>query len=177
MNNYQDGYLVRTRDKKSRFYIDNEFFNNGYAELLGRKALVYFVLAKYANARTQTCFPSYETLMKQSGVKHRSLIPKVLRALIHLRLIAVKRSKGRHSNRYYLLDVSEWKPLDSTICGTVGTVLKMSTQQYRNWILNRTNSGTGNLSLNSTYKIPPNYPQPVGELKNQLKEKMGWPKE
>ena len=47
---------VRMKKKNTRFFIDNEFFAKGYAAKLKSKRVldVYCVLAKYANAKTQT---------------------------------------------------------------------------------------------------------------------------
>ncbi len=47
---------IRPRGKKNRLFIDNEYFAERYGEVLPPSALPsYAVLAKYANARTQSC--------------------------------------------------------------------------------------------------------------------------
>jgi len=118
------------------WWVYNEFFEMGYAELLRRGSLVYFVLCKYANYDTQECFPSYETIMKQGGIKNRNKITQAINALEYLQLIEVSRSKGKSSNYYCLLNGSEWKELDDETISNVRRILKMSFKQYRKKYLN-----------------------------------------
>ena len=100
---------VRPRNKKTRLWIDNEYFSEHYGETLPLSALaVYAVLAKYANARTQSCFPSVATIMKESGIKSAKTVFASLKQLEQYRLIEISHSKGRSSNRYTLLDSSIW---------------------------------------------------------------------
>ncbi len=55
---------VRPRNKPTRLFIDNEYFSERYGEVLPPSALaVYAVLAKYANSRTQSCWPSVATIV------------------------------------------------------------------------------------------------------------------
>ncbi len=50
-----EGLPVRPSKKNTRLFIDNEYFEKGYARLFPKSVLaVYCVLAKYANYGTQT---------------------------------------------------------------------------------------------------------------------------
>jgi len=100
----QSGHATR-----DRLWIDNEYFTEHYGEALPLSALaVYAVLAKYANARTQSCFPSVATIMRESGIKSTKTAYAALKDLEQYRLIEISHSKGRSSNRYTLLDSSIW---------------------------------------------------------------------
>ena len=126
MQNLFDGYLdkfkktmdvrrdtialpVRVRGKKTRLWIDNEYFSERYGEIFSLSTLaVYAVLAKYANSRTQICYPSVVTIMRESGIRSSKTIFASLKQLEQYRLIEISHSKGRSSNRYTLLDTNIW---------------------------------------------------------------------
>ena len=110
---------VRPRNKKTRLWIDNEYFSEHYGTVLPLSALaVYAVLAKYANARTQTCYPSVALIMRESGVKSEKTVFSSLKKLEQYRIIEISRSKGRSSNKYALLASDIWlKPNPATISG------------------------------------------------------------
>jgi len=105
---------VRRKDKKTRYYIDNEFLADGYAAVFRKISLIdiYSVLAKYANYRKQECFPSIQTIIRESGVKNRNTVMKAIKKLEELKIIKVFSSKGRKSNRYVLLDTDIWVRID-----------------------------------------------------------------
>lgn len=102
--------LARRHKKKTRLFIDNEFFSKGYAAQYRKLSLidVYCVLAKHANYQSQLCFPSYEKIMRESGLKNRNAIAKAINKLEELNIIQVFRSKGRGANKYLLQDTSVW---------------------------------------------------------------------
>ena len=102
--------LARTLKKKTRLFIDNEFFALGYAAKYRKLSLidVYCVLAKYARYSSQVCFPSYETIMRESGIKNRNSIANALKKLEELKIIRVLHSKGKWTNKYLLQDTSAW---------------------------------------------------------------------
>ena len=102
--------LARKKQKKTRFYIDNEFLAWGYAAAYRKSSLidVYCVLAKYANYSSQLCFPSYETIIRETGLKNRNAVKKALDKLEELKIVRIFHSKGRGSNKYILQDVSLW---------------------------------------------------------------------
>jgi hypothetical protein len=136
MQNLFDGYLdkfkktmderretialpVRPRNKKTRLWIDNEYFSDHYGAAFPLTTLaVYAVLAKYANARTQTCYPSVAKIMQESGIKSEKTVFASLKRLEGHRIIEISRSKGRSSNRYTLLASHIWlKPNPVIVSG------------------------------------------------------------
>ena len=111
---------VRRRDKKTRLFIDNEYLERGYAKaLLPSTLAVYVVLARYANARTQTCFPSIPTIMREGGIGNRNTVIAAIKRLEDHNIIVVEHSNGRRSNLYILIDTQHWKPLNNINSGTV----------------------------------------------------------
>ena len=98
----------RRRKKQTRLYLDHEYVTQGHLQELPRSAtVIYLVLAKYANFTTQTCFPSLDTLMKESGIKNRNTAVQAIALLRAHRIIAVQK-RGRSSNLYTLIDPSSW---------------------------------------------------------------------
>lgn len=127
---YGKGIPVRPRDKKNRFFIDNEAIDFGYAKAFGRKWLVYETLAKHANAKLQACFLSYDTLLEETGLKSRNAIAGIIAALVELNIIAIREVPGILSTVYYLVDSSKWKPVTSIIGATGRIVIKRGVKQY-----------------------------------------------
>ncbi len=159
MKNFLDGYAkrfqktsydpqlpIRPRDKKTRLWIDNEYFEKRYAAAFPQSvSLVYAVLAKYANARTQSCWPAAQKIMNEAGVASRETLFTAIRTLEAHRIIAVCRSKGRHPNVYTLLDCAIWLPPNGAGKRTVRTGADSTAagpQQYGNDPANDTESGT-----------------------------------
>jgi len=126
MKNFLDGYAkrfqktvetsqppIRPRDKKTRLWIDNEYFEKRYAAVFPQSvSLVYAVLCRHANARTQSCWPTARTIMSKAGIASRETLFAAIRTLEAHRIIAVRRSKGRYPNIYTLLDCRAWLPPD-----------------------------------------------------------------
>lgn len=112
---------IRPLKKKTRFYIDNEYFAKGYGDLFHRSRVfdVYGVLAKYSNHRYQVCWPAIKTIMKESGIKNRNTVIKALNLLESYGIISISHSRGHHSNKYTLLDSRLWKPANSITGDTV----------------------------------------------------------
>lgn len=113
--------LQRQKVKKSRFYIDNEFLERGYAAKFRKLHLldIYCALARRANYKTQRCFPSYEDIMELTGLKNKNAVAVALRKLEELNIIFVYHSKGRRSNQYILQDVEVWLKPDGSTYETV----------------------------------------------------------
>ncbi len=88
-----EGLPVRPSKKNTRLFIDNEYFEKGYARLFSKSVLaVYCVLAKYANYQTQTCFPSIDIIMREGSIKRRNTVIIVIRTTsdkmeFHLRTV------------------------------------------------------------------------------------------
>lgn len=131
MANHQGNFLVRDRLKGSRFYTDNEFVLNGYMAFLGRLALLYYCLLEHANAETQTCYPSYETLIIETGIKNRNTLAAAINVLEYLGIIGIERGSMELANDYYILPHSQWKPLNDATRAVVKAVSKMPTRQYQ----------------------------------------------
>ncbi len=111
---------IRGKNKKTRLFIDNEYFSKGYAALFYTSTLaVYAVLAKYANAERQTSFPAIPLIMREGGIGSRNTVIRDINLLELASIIAIDHSKGRRSNFYTLLDVSVWRPINSINLDTV----------------------------------------------------------
>lgn len=115
-----EGLPIRPSKKKTRLFVDNEFYERGYAAAVPHSvSVVYNILAKHANHRTQTCYPAAQTIMELAGVKNRRTIFDAIRILEAFDIIAIVHSQGRVPNHYALLDVSAWKQPNSSIVETV----------------------------------------------------------
>lgn len=161
LNKNFEGLHIRPSKKNTRLFIDNEYFEKGYARLLPKSVLaVYCVLAKYANHETQTCFPSIETMMRESGIKNRNTVIKALKILEAYRIIYIEHSKGGLPNQYALLNSDAWKEPNSINTDTVNsitsdteTVSKNELKQYQNSSSNSITSDTGNHLIKSSNEI------------------------
>jgi len=143
---------------KTRFYIDNELLSL-YAKILKPHCIaVYCVLAKYANSKTQSCWPKYETIMDESGVGNRNTLRACLKKLEAENMIFVEWSPGNRSNIYILLDKSLWEIFNRIKSGT-DTVTEMQNNNtrnekppYQNWSVDSTRTDTGNHTTKSDNK-------------------------
>jgi len=187
--NTTNNFLVRDNKKKTRFFVDNELLEKGYAETLKRGIILYCVLCKYANSKTQICFPGYDTIIKESGIKNRNNITGFINALEYLNIIRIERFKGKKPNIYHLLDISQWKPLNSIPIDTVKRVSKMTNKQYQEWRLNSIPGDTGS-HISKSYKEIKDInksktTEPITEecgkeretidrVRKELSEKLGW---
>lgn len=114
------GLPIRPPIKKTRLFVDNEYLEEEYAAAFPHSVTtVYCVLARHANYKNQTCFPSVKKIMELSGIKNRRTAFAAIRILEAFSIIAVIHSNGRTSNRYALLDPSVWKPVNSIKIKTV----------------------------------------------------------
>ncbi len=130
---------ARPSVKRTRYYIDNEYIANGYAELFPHSVtVVYNILARRARHETQQCFPGYDSIMKDSGITNRNTVSLSIKILEAYKLIAVSPGTQYKSNDYLLLDCSEWKPVGSIPLESIKLqkkrqkrVSKTSVQQYQ----------------------------------------------
>lgn len=143
-----EGLPIRPSVKQTRFYLDNEYLEKGYAALFPHSVTtVYCALARRAKHETQICFPSANDIMKLGGITNRSTVFEALRILETYDIVAIiRRSKGRVPNVYALLEPSHWKNTNSINFETVmqsmrqkRTVSKKLGQQSQN---QPPNSGT-----------------------------------
>lgn len=143
---------IRTSKKKTRFFVDNEYFEKGYAAMFPKSTtLIYCVLAKYSHSKKQTCFPAIPTIMREAGIKNRNTAVNTVKILEAYRIVAVKHSKGRKSNEYTLFDPAVWKEPNSITIDTVirrknkhQTVSEHQSKQYQNKSPNSITGDTGN---------------------------------
>lgn len=114
--------LRRPKGKQTRYFVDNEFLEGGYAARFRKYHIlpVYAVLCRHAKADAQTCFPSYKQVMKLTGLTNRNRVSLALRILEALNIIFIEHSAGRQSNRYLLLRTELWKSPDSITVDTNG---------------------------------------------------------
>jgi len=111
---------IRPKRKKTRLFIDNEYFSKGYTAQFPTSVLtIYAVLAKYANAEHQTCFPAIPTIMREGGIGNRNTIVKALKILEAYCIVNISHSRGRTSNLYTLLHTDAWKPINSINFDTI----------------------------------------------------------
>ncbi len=105
-----NNFFPRRRKKNNRTFIDNEYLADGYAKLFKRHVTeVYLVLAKYANYETQICFPSYKTIMHETGIKNRNTISTAIQILKEYGIIVVGKKIKSRNNLYGLQDSSRWQ--------------------------------------------------------------------
>lgn len=136
---------IRGRGKKTRFYVDNEILELYGPILKPHGIALYVALARHANSNTQICFPSYERLIRCSGIGNRNTISKKLQLLEDIGLIRIKHSNGRGSNYYKLLHVG---PRGSNSIGK-------AQQQYQYRTYNSSKRDTGIQSIKSKKEINP----------------------
>jgi hypothetical protein len=104
---------IRDARNKEWFWLDNEYLN-GYAKYLGATCtVVYISLCRHADNKTQTCFPSMETMATENGINAKS-VSRSIKKLVEWNIINVqedydKKNKKRKNNIYTLLAKSEWK--------------------------------------------------------------------
>src|SRR3989339_1948601 len=136
-----EGLSIRPSVKKTRLYLDNEYFNKGYAAIFPHSVtIVYNILAKFANHKKQTCYPAAKTVMELGGITNRNTVFNAFFILERYGIISiVHRSKGRVPNLYALLDSREWKEVNSSNFDTVmkerqkkPTVSETDAQQLQN---------------------------------------------
>lgn len=137
---------IRPHQKKTRFYVDNEVLEIYGPKLKSSGIAIYCALARHANSKTQSCFPSYPRIMKLSGVGKRNTVSKYLKILEELGLIIIDRNKKREPNVYFLLKIH------STQIDTKEFTQK-DKQQYLNSGINSAERDTLNQINNSNKEI------------------------
>jgi hypothetical protein len=101
---------MQIRDSRPRnfFWCDNVIIDQ-YARQIGPYALaVYLALARHADGRTQSCYPSYATLAEELAMS-RDSVRRAIKTLLQHQLIGRKRRTSKDgdpaSNLYFLLGV------------------------------------------------------------------------
>lgn len=162
---------IRAGYSKGRFYIDNKVIDENYVAKLGERFNIYVVLARRANSETQGCYPSCETLMRESGIKNRNRVFSTIELLEKVNMIKIVRSRGKTSNRYWLIDQSEWKPADIIPPDTVATVSKSGRKQYQKTLFNSITSDTRNEQIKLTKEMRNSAHKKVKEMRDGLVDK------
>jgi len=106
MQTIEEKIIVRDLRKKEKFVIDDEYLN-GYAKICGIYATgVYVSLSRHVD-KNQKAFPSIRRMAEELAVSESS-IKRGLKKLEEHRIILRQRKGKMLTNRYYLLDKSEW---------------------------------------------------------------------
>ena len=112
-----DRSKLRGKRKVTRFFIDNEYVENGYMEKLPKLCtLVYQGLLYHGNTETQTAWPSFKKLTAHTGEKNRNYISNALRLLKECGIIGVVQCKKgfKTLNLYYFQSTEYWISLEQT---------------------------------------------------------------
>jgi len=113
-------FKIRDLRKKDKFFVDNVLVNH-YAQIIGVYAMgVYIAFCRHAD-RYQGCFPSLQTIAKEMGISVRQVSRGIQRLEEH-NIVRKQRLGRKMTNRYYLLDVSEWtdSPITRDSLSTAG---------------------------------------------------------
>lgn len=102
-----DRFEVRDLRVKTRFAIDNEFYDE-FTPILGTTiSMVYVALVRHAN-KDQKTWPSQSRIARQLGV-NRQWVGVCLQILQMFQLIKSVRLGKMCTNRYYLIDQKAWR--------------------------------------------------------------------
>lgn len=104
--------IIRDLRRKTKFFVDDEYLN-GYAKKCGTTATaVYLSLCRHADKK-QKCYPSIKKIAEEHNISVRSVY-RGLDILEKYNIIKRKRAGKQLTNRYYLLDKSEWCDVPKT---------------------------------------------------------------
>jgi hypothetical protein len=110
-----EGLPIRPPVKQTRLYLDNEYYEGGYAAMFPHSVTtVYGWIARRAKQTTQTCYPSAKDIMEHCGITNRNTVFEALKLLETFNIIAIahsRRVKGGRPNVYALLNPPAWKPI------------------------------------------------------------------
>jgi len=102
-------FKIRDLNKKGKFNIDDLFMDK-YAMFLGIHALgTYNCLCRHVD-KNQKCFPSEKKIAYKLGIT-KSSVGKAIKKLVFWNIIFKKRIGNGCTNRYFLIDKSEWKTI------------------------------------------------------------------
>jgi hypothetical protein len=168
-----DRSLLRGKRKPTRFFIENEFVNEGYMAKLPKLCTpVYCAILKHGNTQTQVAWPSMDTIQKLTGEKNRNYVVNAVRLLVECGIIGVVQSKTgfKTLNLYYFKSVDFWKSIAHI---TKRLKLKDSFAQYPNVplrsIRKRRNRSINVDTLTNQINNSPNSLTSIGDV---LKKKM-----
>lgn len=102
----EEKIIIRDLRRKEKFFIDDEYLN-GYAKKCGVTATaVYASLCRHVDKK-QKCYPSTRKIAEEHNISIRSVY-RALDVLEQYLIIRRKRLGKQLTNRYYLLDRTEW---------------------------------------------------------------------
>ncbi len=102
----EEKIIIRDLRRKEKFIIDDEYLNS-YARICGIFATgVYVSLCRHAD-KEQKAFPSIKRMAAELAISESS-VKRGLKKLDEHRIIVRERKGKMLTNRYYLLDKSEW---------------------------------------------------------------------
>jgi len=105
----EEKIIIRDLRRKEKFVIDDEYLND-YARVCGIFATgVYVSLCRHAD-KEQKAFPSIKRMAAELAISESS-VKRGLKKLDEHRIIVRERKGKMLTNRYYLLDKSEWSPI------------------------------------------------------------------
>lgn len=97
---------VVDKRNKEKFFVD-DYFLDTFSRIIGSTGtILYLWLCRHADKEGE-CYPSQETLAEKLAVDVRT-IRRNLEALVNHHLISIVRFGKTKTNRYYLLDKSQW---------------------------------------------------------------------
>lgn len=104
---------IRSKRKERRYWLDNEFIDQGYAAHVGPAAVaVYNLLCRRADNDSQQSWPGKCSIASDLGLS-KNTVKMAIRQLAACNLVVVKQNfrpgtREHESNTYTLTDVSEW---------------------------------------------------------------------
>jgi hypothetical protein len=104
-----DGIKIRSLDNPGWYWIRKDLIEKGYGAKIGPYGIaVYNVLAYYSDNKTQSAWPSFQTIADKSGMSRRKAI-EVINQLEKLGLIYIeRRGDKRKTNKIWLLAPDQW---------------------------------------------------------------------
>ena len=106
-------FNIRDRRGNKRYFIDNILLRGGWGKAIGPYGIaVYNALCIHADADSQDCWPSHQTIADLTGMSRRQVVREVAK-LEAYNIIASKPSENYDSKTYILLAYDEWLPVDA----------------------------------------------------------------
>lgn len=117
-----DRFEVRDLRVKTRFAIDNVFYDT-FVPLLGpTRSMIYIAFVRHAN-KEQKSWPSQKRIAAQIGVT-REWVNKQIQVLEFFSLIKKVRVGKSCTNRYYLVDEKYWRTDFENLLEETSTIIK-----------------------------------------------------
>lgn len=168
-----DQSTLRGKRKATRFFVENEFVDEGYMKKLPKLCtLVYCAILKHGNTKTQVAWPSLTTIQDLTGEKNRNYVANAVRLLVECGILGVVQAKSgfKTLNLYYFKSISFWKSIGHV---TKRLKLKDSVAQYPDIhlrsIRKRKNRSINVDTLTNQINKSPNSVTSIGDI---LKRKM-----